>query len=161
MINSAHQIFEWTGSGWAQGPGAARRHRRRRRRVVVARRDQRGAGWVRHLRMERQRLGPGTGRGGRHRRGPDGTPFVINSAHQIFEWTGSGWAQGPGAARDIAVGADGSVWIIGTNAVPGGYGIYESNGSGWSPVPGGAVDITVGPEGRPWVINSSHHIYAG
>jgi hypothetical protein len=59
------------------------------------------------------------------------------------------------------VGADGSLWVIGTNPVPGGYGLYRWTGTAWAGIPGGAVDITVGPVGRPWVINSSHQIYAG
>jgi hypothetical protein len=65
----------------------------------------------------------------------------------------------PGGARDIAVGANGSVWAIGTNPVPGGYGIYHWTGSGWAGVPGGAVTIGVDPNGNPWVINSAHHIF--
>jgi len=86
---------------------------------------------------------------------------VVNSAHQIFAWTGSGWARGPGAATDIAVGGDGSLWVIGTHPVPGGYGIYRWTGTSWGNVAGGAVSITVGPLGRPWVINSAHRIFAG
>jgi hypothetical protein len=58
------------------------------------------------------------------------------------------------------VGANGSVWVVGTNRVVGGYGIYHWNGRGWTPMPGGAVAISVGSAGRPWVINSAHHIYS-
>jgi hypothetical protein len=85
---------------------------------------------------------------------------MLNNAHQTFEWTGRNWVQGPGTLNDIAVGADGSLWGIGTNPVPGGYGIYRWTGSGWATVAGGAVSITVGPKGMPWVVNSNHHIYA-
>ena len=66
-----------------------------------------------------------------------------------------------GAATDIAVGANNSVWVIGTNPVGGGYGIYQRSGSGWAAVTGGAVTIAVAPNGSPWIINSSHQIYAG
>jgi hypothetical protein len=90
---------------------------------------------------------------------PDGTPVVVNSAHQIFLWTGRGWLQGPGTLTDIAVGADGSLWGIGTNPVPGGFGIFLFTGDGWTGVPGGAVTIAVGPNGAPAVTNSSDHIY--
>ena len=90
---------------------------------------------------------------------PDGTPLIINSAHQIYVWTGRGWARAPGAARDIAVGADGSLWVIGTNPVAGGYGIYEWTGSGWSRVPGGAVSIALAPDGTALILNSAHQIY--
>ena len=83
---------------------------------------------------------------------------MINSAHQIYRWNG-GWTTHPGSATDIAVGADGSVWVIGTNAVAGGYGIYDWNGSAWAAVAGGAVVIAVSPSGHPWIINSSDDIY--
>jgi hypothetical protein len=92
--------------------------------------------------------------------GPDGTPFIVNSAHWTYEWTGSGWVRGPGLLTDLALGADGSAWAIGTNPVPGGFGIYHWNGSGWSRMPGGAVTIAVDPDGTPFVINSVHNTYA-
>jgi hypothetical protein len=65
----------------------------------------------------------------------------------------------PGAATSIAVGANNSVWVVGTNPAPGGYGIYRWTGTGWNPVAGGAVSIAVDPGGNPWVINSAHQIY--
>jgi hypothetical protein len=71
----------------------------------------------------------------------------------------SAWRLAPGSATDIAAGADGSVWVIGTNPMPGGYGIWHWIGSGWVPVAGGAVAIAVGPDGSPWVVNSAHRIY--
>jgi hypothetical protein len=40
------------------------------------------------------------------------------------------------------VGASGS-WVIGTNAVAGGYGIHRWTGTNWSAVPGGAMEITL------------------
>jgi hypothetical protein len=57
------------------------------------------------------------------------------------------------------VGADGSVWVVGTNPVEGGYGIYRWTGGGWTPVPGGATRIAVDPSGNPWVVNSAGHVY--
>ena len=57
------------------------------------------------------------------------------------------------------MGANGSVWIVGTNPVAGGYGIYRWTGSGWTPVPGGATRIAVDPSGNPWVVNSAGQIY--
>jgi hypothetical protein len=65
-----------------------------------------------------------------------------------------------GAASGISVGAHGSVWVIGTDAVAGGYRIYRWNGAGWTAVSGGAVSIAVDPSGDPWVINSAHQIYS-
>jgi hypothetical protein len=37
----------------------------------------------------------------------------------------------PGLGTDIGVGANGSVWIAGTNPVTGSYGIYRWNRNGW------------------------------
>jgi hypothetical protein len=65
----------------------------------------------------------------------------------------------PGGATDIAVGASGSVWIIGSTAVNGNYGIYRWTGTSWAKWSGWGVKIAVDPKGSPWVVNSSHHIY--
>jgi hypothetical protein len=65
----------------------------------------------------------------------------------------------PGLGVDVGVGSNGSVWVVGTNPVPGGYGIYRWTGSGWSSVPGGALRIAVDPSGNPWVVNSVGQIY--
>lgn len=64
------------------------------------------------------------------------------------------WNSRPGAAVDIGVGANGSVWVIGTNRVAKGFGIYRWTGRGWQNIPGGAVRIAVDPRGIPWVVNS-------
>ena len=72
---------------------------------------------------------------------------------------GPTWQQLPGLATDIGVGRDGSVWIIGTNPVPGGFGIFHWNGSAWDSVNGGAVRIAVAPNGEPWVVNNAGNIF--
>lgn len=69
------------------------------------------------------------------------------------------WQRLEGDANDIGVGADGSVWVIGTDERGGGFGIYHWNGSGWGRVEGGAVRIDVDPAGNPWIVNNSHDIY--
>jgi len=73
--------------------------------------------------------------------------------------SGSRWEQLPGAAKDIGISADGSVWVIGTDPVGGGYGIYEWEGMKWKKIDGGAVRIAVDPTGNPWVVNSGGVIY--
>lgn len=52
-----------------------------------------------------------------------------------------------------------SVYVIGTNSVPGGFGIHKFNGMGWDPMPGGATEITVDSSGNPWVVNANHEIF--
>ncbi|MEX2151308.1 MAG: tectonin domain-containing protein [Steroidobacteraceae bacterium] len=69
------------------------------------------------------------------------------------------WQRTDGAARDVGVGADGSVWVIGTNAVAGGYGIYRRTNNTWANIPGGAERIAVDPQGNAWVVNSSDKIF--
>jgi hypothetical protein len=75
-----------------------------------------------------------------------------------------------GPVKDIGVGIDGSVWILGGNAVNGGDAIYIWNEQAaigtdtpsrnqWRSVPGGAVNITVDRWGRPWVANNLNTIF--
>jgi hypothetical protein len=91
---------------------------------------------------------------------PSGQPWVLNSGGEIWRRSaGGGWQMLPGAGSDIGIGADGSVWLTGTNAGPGGYGIFRWNGSGWSAVGGGAVRISVGAKGAAWVVNDGGYIF--
>lgn len=69
------------------------------------------------------------------------------------------WQRLEGGASDIGIGADGSVWVIGTDERPGGYGIYYWSGNEWQRVDGAAVRIDVDPYGNPWIVNDSHQIY--
>jgi len=73
--------------------------------------------------------------------------------------TAQEWTLMSGAARDVGVGANGTVWVIGTNQVPGGYGIYRWTGSGWTNIPGGAERIAVDPSGNAWVVNNTQNIF--
>jgi hypothetical protein len=104
---------------------------------------------------------------------PSGNAWVTQDAGQIYRWNGRGWVRVPGCAHDVDVGADGSVWAIGCNPVPGGFGIYRRNSTdtGWDPQPGGAVRIGVDPGiggaqtetpgcCNAWVINNVGHIYS-
>ncbi len=62
-------------------------------------------------------------------------------------------------ANDVAVGGDGSVWIIGTDQRPGGYGIYKRTDLTWTNINGGAVRIAVEKDGTPWVVNDAGTIF--
>jgi hypothetical protein len=65
----------------------------------------------------------------------------------------------PGAATGISVGANGSVWSVGTTKVSGGYQVLKWSGSKWSVVPGaGAIAIAVDGNGDPWIVTSAHKI---
>ncbi|MCE2915913.1 MAG: hypothetical protein LW768_10255 [Rubrivivax sp.] len=89
-----------------------------------------------------------------------GTPWVVNSNGEIFRGDGRSWQTLSGRANDIAVGADGSAWVIGTNPQPGGYDIYRWNGREWSRVDGAGARIAVNARGEPWVVNANGLIYS-
>ena len=68
------------------------------------------------------------------------------------------WQIVEGNATDISVGAEGSIWVLGTNPTQGGYPIYKWNGFYWvtdNDPSTGAVRIAIGPDGVPWAITDS------
>lgn len=77
----------------------------------------------------------------------------------------STFQQLPGGAIDIAIDANssggGDTWVIGTNAVYGGYGIFHWNATTWTweAVDGGAVRITIDDTHTPWVVNAFGNIF--
>lgn len=95
---------------------------------------------------------------------PDGRPWVVNKSNLIFRYRDSTsyWETMPGTATDIAVGADGSVFALGTQEVSpsGGYAIMKWNGYGWDILAGCAgVRIAVDANGTPWVVNKSNLVF--
>lgn len=81
------------------------------------------------------------------------------------------WIRVPGEARDIGVGADGTVWVLGANTydnfdfdgfgndVDYDFGLWVLDDFGWREVPGAGIRLDVGPDGYPWVVNSDHEIW--
>ncbi|HEU0141057.1 MAG TPA: hypothetical protein VFQ79_15145 [Bryobacteraceae bacterium] len=90
--------------------------------------------------------------------GPDGDLFILDDQRNLHRYAG-GSAQIIGQANDVAVGADGSVWIISTLEVLGGFRVSRWNGSAWMHTNGGAVRIAVDREGSPWVVNDAGKIF--
>jgi len=95
---------------------------------------------------------------------PQGVPWVVSKTNLIFRYNGDtkAWVQMPGTATDVGIGADGSVFIIGTEfaTVTGGNIIEKWNGSGWNKMPDCAgVHIAVDPHGTPWVVNKSNIVF--
>ena len=82
-------------------------------------------------------------------------------AEASYAQSGKTWVQQRGSAKDIGVGGDGSVWIIGTN--PGGtahdFGIHRWTGNNWQGIEGGGVRIDVDQTGNPWIVNSNGEIF--
>lgn len=81
-------------------------------------------------------------------------PFDHSAAFSIPTWQRLN-----GSAYDIGVGANGDVWVIGTNYEAGGFGIYNISGGRGFSVDGGAMRVDVDPEGNPWIINDDRKIY--
>ena len=86
---------------------------------------------------------------------PRPTPVPGTAASQ------SGWlAFGANNASDIAVGANGVVWIIGNDpAGAADKNIYRWDGNAFQKTVGQAVRIAVDPNGKAWVVNSSGGIF--
>jgi hypothetical protein len=107
----------------------------------------------------------------------------------IYRLNGNRWTQVDGFGTRVAVGPDGSPWIVnsrneiyrwnrgGFEKLPGfardiavggdgtawiigtDSGIYKWNGSDWARMEGHAVAISADRQGRPWVVNTSSEIY--
>ena len=61
------------------------------------------------------------------------------------------WQRMPGTGKDVSVGADGSVFVVGNG--DGNEPVYRWNGSAWENRGGSAVLIAVGPNGAPWTVD--------
>jgi Tectonin domain/Papain family cysteine protease len=73
------------------------------------------------------------------------------------------WHKYPGCAKDIGVGGNGAVWVIGCSETGGGYVLrrWDEVSKSWKAVLGGGVRIAVGPDGQPWLVNINGDIYRG
>ncbi len=102
--------------------------------------------------------------------GPDGLAWLVMIDGRIIRRVGStfpgtGWVTLPGAATDIAIGADGHVWTIGGGGVPHYWESFsptDPTSGDWPVAPPnnlqGAIRVAVGPDGLPWVVMSNGQI---
>ncbi len=67
---------------------------------------------------------------------------------EVFEWIRFDERR----AKDIAVGPQGAVWIVGMEERVGGYRVARWTGLGWEPYDAGAVVVEVAPSGDAWLI---------
>lgn len=93
--------------------------------------------------------------------GPDGNPWIITPSSSIarFDSETGNWVPVAGRARDIGVGAEGSVWAIGVKPVDGGFQVMKWNESKWDMMKEGAVRVAVGNDGTPWFVNDAHKLF--
>ena len=87
---------------------------------------------------------------------PSGVPWVLDSQGRIHRRRSDGsWETLLGEARDVGIGSEGSVWIIGNNEWT--YRFVREN---WVAIKGRGVNISVDSSGLPWLVNSRKDIYA-
>lgn len=77
----------------------------------------------------------------------------------VYKYNGSRWERLPGRAKDVCIGSEGTIWVIGTNVEGGGFGIYKMVAGKWKKIPGSGVRIACGPDGNAWVVNKQGSIY--
>jgi hypothetical protein len=138
------RLKKWEGGAWVPLPEAA---------AVVVAAGPAGVVWCVNDEghMYRQRAdGTWEPIGGRAR--------VAGVTTIIDDLPGQGLVASP-YLRTLSIGADGSVFHIGTTPSIGGFGIFRWNGGGWDPYPGAGVAVAVGPDGSPWHINSDRQIF--
>ena len=82
-------------------------------------------------------------------------PKPTTSSPALPKPTDISWAKMPGAAVDIAVGANGGLWAISEMQT-----IYRWVNRAWTLVAGSASHIAVDPQGSAWVVNKDGAIYA-
>jgi hypothetical protein len=99
--------------------------------------------------------------------------WCVDGAGAIYQWNehGGSWNHHPGpVAVDIAMGADGSVWMVAANPPQGELGVYRWEG-GWVAVPSNPIKghpINLGSPGiriaaasknEAWIVTAAHEIF--
>jgi len=158
-LNSDNFIYKWNGGNWDHFTGTAQD-------IGVG---ANGAVWItgteNHTyggniyRLEGSNFVKTSGQGVRIDVDPYGNPWGINNLGHIYKWQNNAWHRMPGLAKDIGIGANGAVWIIGADVINNNHGIYKWTGTQWVKVSGAAVRIDVAPDGTPWVVNAAGDIF--
>lgn len=161
VVNDTGNIYRFNGQGWDQVPGTAKEIGVGANGTVWMIGTQKApSGGFSIYRLVNNSWQQMPGGAVRLAVDPTGMAWILTAAEDIYRFNGKEFVLVPGKAKDIGVGADGSVFAIGGAAEANGYGIYHWKGNGWDKVPGAAVRISVDGKGRPWAINSNDEIYA-
>ncbi len=97
--------------------------------------------------------------------GPNGIPWIVTLdggiwRHSTAAATSGTWTQVTGCAKDIAIGGNGDVWVLGCPDSQGLLGVYKWNGgSGFTGADGRGVRIAVSSSGRPLVVASNGTVW--
>jgi hypothetical protein len=90
--------------------------------------------------------------------GPGGKLWFVSVAGQVYYLQDGRYVRALGNLSDIAAGADGSVYALGTDLQPGGRGVWRWTGASWNAMGKGAVDLAVDAAGQVWTVNDAGHI---
>jgi hypothetical protein len=83
---------------------------------------------------------------------------VVNDRCETLRRNPSGsWQQIAGSVTAVTVANDGTVRLLGTEQVEGGYAILRRSGNGWRRVDGGAVALSAGAV--PWLVNAEGRVF--
>ena len=86
--------------------------------------------------------------------------WTVNDQNDLFMPLNGSQLLSSTKARDVAVGGDNSVWIIGTDKRVGGYGVYQRTGANaWLAANFGAVRIAIDKQGNAWAVNDAGEIH--
>lgn len=80
----------------------------------------------------------------------------VNHLEHIYNWDGNKWHKIEGAAVNVSVGVDGTVWVV--NKAHEIY-RYDRVAQKWSIVPGQLVQVSVGSANHIWGVNHLENIY--
>ncbi|PCI76356.1 MAG: hypothetical protein COB20_10835 [SAR86 cluster bacterium] len=155
IVNNSHSIYRWQDGAWQRMGGNAR--------DIGIGAD--GTVWVTSgggtYRYDEGNWIGVRGSGVRIDVDPNGIPWVLDHTNDIHQLIAGRWVRRSGEARDIGIGGDGSVWIVGTSDDEGNHNIYRWSGTAWNRVTGSSRQISVGPDGYPWAANAKGNIYRG
>lgn len=94
---------------------------------------------------------------------PSGDFWATDKAKNIWRASGIHDVTLSGAAVDVAVGGDNSLWVVGTDSIRGGGGVfrYQAGSDSWTRISNyhGAARITADPAGNPWIVDANNYIY--
>jgi hypothetical protein len=88
---------------------------------------------------------------------PNGNPWIVSDDGKIFRGAGGGWSEAPGNGRaiDITVGADGVVYVLGTDGR-----VYKLVDNKWVLQAGmHGSSISAGPAGILWKVTNNNEIW--
>lgn len=92
--------------------------------------------------------------------GKPGSAQIASTSKAPVKTAALSWVKVPGGATDIAVGANGAVWIVGGNSMKTGNDIYQYIGHNkWRRMPGAATRIAVDPKGNAWIVDKNRKIH--